>query len=211
MEIWKYIEGYGDKYSISSYGNIKRNYVLTKWGTKVKSQTPIKIHKDRNGYLRCDLIQYGGKRKGRLLHRLVAKAFLSNPLNYKEINHIDGNKENNKVTNLEWCTRAYNIRHAVDTGLWKPKEGVNHFRSKPVMQIDPTTKEIIKVWDSVNMATRALGGKRSYGGSHIWDVIKGKRHTCFGYEWKLFDKKSVETIPKGSRPEISTGRSAIPR
>lgn len=187
-EEWKYIEGYDDKYSISSYGNIRRNYVLTKWGSKTESKVPIKINKDRNGYLKCDLIQYGGKRKGCLLHRLVAQTFIPNPNGYKEINHIDGNKENNNINNLEWCSRSYNIRHAIDTGLLRPCQGKTHFRSKPVMQIDPNTKEVIRVWDSVNMATRALGGKRSYGGSHIWDVIKGKRHTCFGYEWKLFDE-----------------------
>lgn len=188
MEKWKYVKGYEDKYSISSYGNLKRNYTKIINGKKIKSTQPIKIYTDKNRYLRCDLISYEGKRKSALIHRLVAQEFILNPNNYNEINHIDGNKSNNRIDNLEWCNRAYNMRHASNNNLLRPPSGNQHFRSKAVCQIDPNTNKVVKIWESVNMATRALGGRRSYGGSHIWDVIKGKRKTCFGYKWKLFDE-----------------------
>ena len=61
------------------------------------------------------------KMYSRRVHRLVANAFIKNTKNYKEVNHIDGNKKNNKVENLEWCNRSQNMQHAVRLGL-KPKK-----------------------------------------------------------------------------------------
>lgn len=64
-----------------------------------------------------------GQKRTFRVHRLVAMAFLPNPQNKKEVNHIDGNKENNSLENLEWSTRQENAQHAVDTGLIKPRRG----------------------------------------------------------------------------------------
>ena len=64
-----------------------------------------------------------GKKRTFRVHRLVAMAFLPNPQNKQEVNHIDGNKENNSLENLEWATRQENAQHAVDTGLIKPRKG----------------------------------------------------------------------------------------
>ena len=66
----------------------------------------------------------------KLIHRLVAEAFIPNPNNFPEINHMDGNKENNCVENLEWCTRSQNLKHAYDNNLRYPKMGVDHPNSK---------------------------------------------------------------------------------
>ena len=74
-----------------------------------------------------------GRRKGliRLVHRLVASGFIPNPESFPEVNHKDGNKENNSADNLEWCTRQYNVRHAWDTGLCKGHSvGTNNGRHK---------------------------------------------------------------------------------
>lgn len=98
----------------------------------VKSNQFIKFHKKENGYLQVKLfISYDTKTKKRkylypYVHRLVAQAFIDNPSNLPCINHIDGNKENNNVSNLEWCSYSQNMQHAVKTGLCvKPNKITN--------------------------------------------------------------------------------------
>jgi len=90
------------------------------WNRKVNRVMTPRIEK--NGYLSIALRDGVGGRKQYSLHRLVAKAFIPNHNNKKEVNHIDGNKLNNNVENLEWCTRAENIQHSYLTGL---RSGVN--------------------------------------------------------------------------------------
>lgn len=110
-EIWRDVKGYEGLYAVSDIGRVKSlNYRCTgrEW---FLSQGIAKI-----GYpvvvLCKDKIQ-----KMHYVHRLVAEAFLNNPLNKPEVNHIDGNKENNTVGNLEWVTYSENQRHACKTGL----------------------------------------------------------------------------------------------
>ena len=123
MEQWKVIKDF-PKYAISNYGNIKslywQNNVNGKLYPREKLLTSIKKN---DGYLKVNLHndEYKGRGKGCecLIHRLVAEAFLENPKNLSEINHKDGNKENNKVGNLEWCTRRENVLHSYKLGLKK--------------------------------------------------------------------------------------------
>lgn len=104
----------GDKYSIDTNGvvvNETRHHILKG-----------RIH---NGYhLVCI------KHKYHPVHRFVATAFIDNPDNKREVNHIDGNKANNNYHNLEWCTHKENMKHAVHTGLWVKKIGIEHGRCK---------------------------------------------------------------------------------
>lgn len=104
------IEGFGDKYLVSDKGDI---YRATSTGVK-----KLKIAKDRYGYYSISLY-HEGKRKTLKVHKVVAKAFIPNPYPYvkKIINHKDGVKSNNHVSNLEWCTHKQNSVHAVKTGL----------------------------------------------------------------------------------------------
>jgi hypothetical protein len=91
----------------------------------------LKKDVDIHGYARVK-ITFDGRKDHRLvsLHRLVANAFIPNPYNKPDVNHKDGNKSNNDVSNLEWCTKTENIRHAIDTGLKKPVYGEKHGMSK---------------------------------------------------------------------------------
>ena len=124
MEKWRVISGF-PKYAISNYGNIKslywQNNINGKLYPREKLLTPIKR---KDGYMKVNL--YNDKHKGRgqgqecLVHKLVAQAFIPNPKNLSEVNHKDGNKENNKVGNLEWCTRRENVLHSYRLGLKKP-------------------------------------------------------------------------------------------
>ena len=105
-EIWKDIEGYEGFYQVSNKGRVKsfcnKKIIL------------LKIYKDRGGYNKAALC-LGDRKKHSLVHRLVAKAFIPNPKNLPEFNHIDGNKENNCVENLEWITKSEKLKHAYRT------------------------------------------------------------------------------------------------
>ena len=111
---WRDIKGYEGIYEISDTG-IVRNL-----RSDPKNRTyPYKIlipGKTVGGYLFV-FLSVNGKAKNRMIHRLVAETFIPNPNGLPEVNHIDGNKENNRVDNLEWCTRRDNLKHAVDNGL----------------------------------------------------------------------------------------------
>ena len=129
MEVWKKIEGF-ENYEVSNYGNVKGLKIKTNFGSsfKIYPERIINPWKDKKGYLYID-ISYFPNKKRFLLHRLVAIHFINNKENKPQINHKDGNKSNNCVENLEWCTAKENLKHAVDTGLNK-KEGVDNYKSK---------------------------------------------------------------------------------
>ena len=110
QEQWKPIDGTDGKYEVSNLGHVRTN-----------GQRPglLTLTKQKSGY-RYAMIEIDGKSCNRRVHRLVAQHFLPNPDNMKEVNHIDGNKGNNHVSNLEWCTRSQNVKHSFDTGLKQP-------------------------------------------------------------------------------------------
>jgi len=146
-----------------------------------KHGTKLKLHTGAHGYLNANLY-LGGKQKTYLLHRLVAGLFIPNPNNLPEVNHIDGNKMNNDVSNLEWCTRSYNIKHGIENGLitvhMKGKSGNKHHRSKTVEQIDDGGN-VIAEWGSAREAARETG--INYG--TISNVLINRGKTAGGYKW----------------------------
>lgn len=105
------IKGYEGLYSIDDQGNI---YSLK--NTSSRRKRKIKPFINNSGYLRVGLYDLNGKRKGHYIHRLVAETFISNPNKLPIVNHKDGNKQNNHVSNLEWCTQSENEIHAVNQG-----------------------------------------------------------------------------------------------
>lgn len=104
-EIWKDIPNYEGLYQVSNFGNVRNKY-------KKISQF------NNKGYL-CVSLYKNNKKSNLRVHRLVAQAFIENKNNKKEVNHIDGNKHNNCVCNLEWVTSKENKEHAVEIGLNK--------------------------------------------------------------------------------------------
>lgn len=110
-EVWRDITGYEGKYQISNRGNVKSlNYHNTNKESLLKPAT------DNKGYLRCALSK-GNVLSTFKVHRLVANAFIPNPLGLPHVNHIDGNKKNNHFSNLEWCDNSMNQIHAYQNGL----------------------------------------------------------------------------------------------
>lgn len=128
MEEWKIINGYSN-YEISSCGRI-RNIK----GNIRKQQTHYK------GYKIISLRGDNGKRKTLKVHRLVAEAFIKNNENYDQVNHIDTNKTNNNVENLEWCNNSQNQKHAFQNKL-KNNHGINNPNCKLTTD---QVKEILK-------------------------------------------------------------------
>lgn len=127
MEIWKDVIGYEDIYQISNLGRLKalpRVWYSGKNGC-VKKEKPEQIMKCRlaknTGYCLVKLIKNGNE-KHVYIHRLVAEAFIPNPNNLPQVNHKDGNKENNCVSNLEWVTAKENIIHAEKMKFRKPRK-----------------------------------------------------------------------------------------
>lgn len=164
-EIFREIDGFPD-YEVSNLGRV--------CSFKGKYPRILKPGKDSCGYPIVGICN-GGKQVTKRVHRLVAKAFVPNPENKPEVNHIDENKGNNVADNLEWVTCRENINHG--TGIRRSIEA----RSKAVIQY--TTKGVfIGEYPSIKEAERVTGISKS----HICKVCRGKRKTAGGYLW-LYD------------------------
>jgi hypothetical protein len=121
-EIWISVVGYEGMYEVSSHGRVKslpRMARLNYRPRKLKERI-LRPGLSGNGYETVVLYK-PGHRQSHCIHRLVAEAFIPNPMRYAEVNHKDGEKLNCNVTNLEWCTSSYNTKHAYQTGLIDPK------------------------------------------------------------------------------------------
>lgn len=127
MEIWKDIKGYEGLYQISNLGNVKSLDKIINCrgdGQRLLKGKILSTRKNHD-YIHVDLTNEKLKKTYKV-HRLVGIAFIDNPNNKPEINHKDGNKSNNNVNNLEWCTRIENIEHSINTGLKKIAVGWYH-------------------------------------------------------------------------------------
>ena len=185
METWKNIF---KNYQISDNGRIKSQRRIIKMpngGHRVHEERILKPYHDKDGYLVIQLC-VDGKVKYFLIHRLVAMAFIPNPNNLPQVNHIDGNKENVCASNLEWCTCRENIQHAYDKGLkkasQKQKEIAKKINAIKVIQFD-LQGNYIKEWDSASEAARQLNIDQS----GIIKCCRNKLKTAGKYKWKYTD------------------------
>ena len=183
-EVWKDIEGYEGYYQISNMGRVKslKRTVWDKGGFyRTVAERILKVGKDGKGYSQVTLCKEG-KGKTYKVHRLVASAFCANPENYNEVNHISEDKEDNRVSNLEYCSRSYNINHG--TGIKRSAETRrnNPNQSKPIIGVDKVTGLILE-FPSINEAVRQLRIKQS----HIWECCNGRRNSAGGFTWFYAD------------------------
>lgn len=131
---WKAVVGYEGIYEVSNTGLVKslsREKHCGYKGSKpqITEEKILAIRTDRAGYKRVKLSKNGVARLA-LLHRVVAQAFVMNVNSYREINHKDGNKENNFPSNLEWVTRSGNMKHAFEKGLKHSRKGESNNKAK---------------------------------------------------------------------------------
>lgn len=186
-EVWKDIEGYEGKYQVSNFGRVKHLPYMLKniSGNHFIKEKICKQHLMNQGYYIVDLYS-NNTRKTVLVHRLVAKAFISNPYNYRCVNHLDNNKLNNRVDNLEWCTYSHNIKWSYDTNDRRSKmnwkKGGEHHLAKPIIMID-RNNNIVQKFKSIMDAERQIGIRNNC----IVMCLKGKYKTAGGYVW-IYDK-----------------------
>lgn len=169
-EVWKPIKRYEDLYLVSNYGMVKNRI----------TSNLLKIRYTKGGYARVNLSRCQNLETF-LVHRLVAEHFLPNPNNLPEVNHINEDKTDNRVDNLEWCDRSYNVNFG--TRVQRQREKV----SKPVTQYS-MNGEPIGYFDSTVQA-----GKQTGVNNHrIADCCRGTRKSAGGFKWSYRKKVSDE-------------------
>jgi len=172
-EIFKDIEGYEWKYQVSNL-----------WRVKSIIKSELIQYKNRTWYF-CVYLYKDSTRKRNSIHRLVWKAFIPNPENKPQINHIDWDKSNNCIDNLEWCNNSenqihsYSILNRKTSKYRKWKSGKDHNHSKQVLQYD-LNWNFIKEWWSCRESGRWIWL------SYVWimKVCNWKQVTAWWFKWK---------------------------
>ena len=180
-EIWKDIEGYEGLYQVSNLGRVRslgRDIVRrTRYGTMAPYHINGRVLKplhSQGDYCYVHLFDKDGTSTNHKVHRLVAMAFVPNPDNLNEVNHIDEDKDNNRADNLEWCKHVDNCNHGTRNERSKTK------RSKPVQQLD-AEGNVVAEYPSTIEAERETGTNRY----QIRMCCNGKYKTAGGYRWKF--------------------------
>ena len=214
MELWKDIQGYEGYYQVSNEGRVKSLERDVEWRGTIRHQSEriLKESTHNRGYKRVRLCD--GKSNIKLVHRLVAEAFIPNPNNYPMINHKDENPSNNRVENLEWCTaqynNTYNDRHIKcaakiaksKSGLKPSDEARKHMseaqknryingeipwnKGLPNCRRKPVVKYDIKTREEIESfeCIRQAALLTKCADGHISQCCNGKRKTCGGFGWK---------------------------
>lgn len=184
MEEWKTINGTGNKYSVSNLGNVRRNAhytIVNPSGNKVYyKERLLKPYLDSTGYYVVKLQSDDKKSIVKKIHRLVAEHFIENPNRLPVVNHIDENKTNNCVSNLEWCTTQYNNSYG------NRNNKIKQANSKKIAQYSMDGK-LIKIWDSLSQASQFFGATSTIYISRVCRRQFGRK-SYKGFVWKYVDE-----------------------
>lgn len=179
--MWKWIPGYENIYKANEHGEVYSNY----------HKRLLQPYTGSDGYLRVNLSK-NSKAKITMVHRIVAELFIPNPKNLPVVNHIDGNKRNPDISNLEWVTYSENSNHAFSNGLSKISDKCKAAASKVAAENGAKTTQkgvdrldmsgkYIDSFKSIRDAERITGINRV----NIGEVCRGKRKTAHGYRWRF--------------------------
>lgn len=181
-EIWKPILGWEGVYEISNLGSVRSldrvQYVWNRCGAaslrSLKGRV-LKGNDNGSGYWQVQLAM-DGLRQPRLIHRLVAETFLPRQAGLDFVNHLDGDKKNNRADNLEWCTRSGNMSHAHAEGLMYPY-------CVPVIGRCLTTGKETRYERQIDAEIELSRTGRPSSAVH--HCLVGKKKTAYGHEWRL--------------------------
>ena len=186
MEEWRDIAGYEGKYQVSNLGNVRsvdRTFINTCGVTVTRKGTVLKPNPHRDGYLKVTMHK-GGRGNVTVIHRCVANAFIPNEKNLPQVNHKDGNKQNNTVENLEWCTAFDNMNHAKQQGLRnKALEYAKSKRKAVIATNIQSGKETF--YESVHAAEKIFG-------RHVTNVLQGSRNMTKGHTFRFVDGGGIQ-------------------
>jgi len=179
-EIWKDVIGFEGLYEVSNNGRVRslpREFIKSD-GTWMRTRGTV-IHQNttHDGYAQIILLK-NGRKHTKKAHRYVAIKFIENPNNLPQVNHIDGNKKNNHVSNLEWCDGKHNQQHAVRTGLRKKYFGADHWNSREVYQLS-FDGFLVGVYPSIVEAAKSVNRDVTT----VHKVLIGTRKSCAGFKW----------------------------
>lgn len=184
VEVWKDIEGFEDLYQVSNFGQVRSlphpymsSSKLGKLYTKQCKGRILRQWISDDGYY-CVTLSKDGVHEHKRVHRLVAEAFIPNPDNLPYINHKDESRTNNLPSNLEWCTQEYNVNY----GTAQDRKTRNY--RKPIEQLTLDGKHVA-FYPSAHAAARASNGV--YRRECIYDVVRGKIKTAYGYRWRYVE------------------------
>lgn len=183
VEKWRDIEGFDGLYQVSNMGRVRSLDRTDKNGQFRKGRVLADKHNNR-GYHMIALCR-DGNAKYRLIHRLVAIAFLNNPDNLPEVNHKDENKANNSVSNLEWFTSEYNLNYGTRKYRIAKSSGNKHKTNysnypKQIIATNINTGKSL-ILPSLHVAGKKLG----VDFRQVSAVIRGKQNTAHGYRFEL--------------------------
>lgn len=186
-EIWKPITGYKKFYEVSNFGRVKvlKRKRKTVWGVTEYKEKIMKLSDNGTGYLFVRLLIYG-KHSNHYVHRLVSREFIKNPKRKPQVNHLDGNRSNNHVKNLEWCTHKENVVHSVkrrkELGYVRKKYTLNNLaaplrgeevKSSKLKEIDvifirKTNMKVTELMKKYNVCERTIYDvKRKLSWTHV--------------------------------------------
>ena len=168
-------------YQVSNLGRVKS---FPRLGTRTDEEYIMIGGINRKHYSQVLLTKNGESHSYRI-HRLVAKTFIPNPNNLPQVNHKDGNKQNNAVSNLEWINNYDNMQHSIKTGLRdinKIAKILSNVNKRSVNQYD-LSGNFIKTWDSIKSVEKEL----NISNQNICKVCQGRRNKAGGYIWKYVD------------------------
>lgn len=168
MEVWKSIPNFS-RYEASNLGNLR--------STNYKNSGNIKVLKpafDKKGYLKTMLQSDNGKYCSWMVHKFITLAFYGEREKDYTVDHIDGNKENNSIDNLEYVTRSVNCKRAVDLGLWEVRHGSKNGNSKLT---ESDVRDIIELRKTKGRfyGRKDIALKYGISEAHVKDIISGRR------------------------------------